>query len=143
MPFRSFTSLLMVAVYAPLEESLGVKVTVVFFAMVLSLELTVPETELLELSVSVKVLVVRVDLSTTSLKVAEMLRLEVVVIPPFEGEVEETVGAVVSIPPFDPAIIYLSKVSSFLAHEYTISRISPEIRLVFIIDSSEKETDTK
>ena len=61
----------------------------------------------------------------------------------FVGEVEETVGAVVSIPPFDPAIIYLSKVSSFLAHEYTISRISPEIRLVFIIDSSEKETDTK
>ena len=60
-----------------------------------------------------------------------------------EGEVEETVGAVVSIPPFVPAIVYLSKVSSFLAHEYTISRISPEIRLVFIIDSSEKETDTK
>ena len=61
----------------------------------------------------------------------------------YEGEVEVTVGAVVSIPPFVPAIIYLSKVSSFLAHEYTISRISPEIRLVFIIDSSEKETDTK
>jgi len=49
----------------------------------------------------------------------------------------------VSIPPFVPAIVYLSKVSSFLAHEYTNSRISPEIRLVFIIDSSEKETDTK
>jgi len=64
-------------------------------------------------------------------------------VPEFEGEVEETVGAVVSIPPFDPAIVYLSKVSSFLAHEYTISRISPEIRIVFIIDSSEKETDTK
>ena len=59
------------------------------------------------------------------------------------GEVEVTMGAVVSIPPFVPAIVYLSKVSSFLAHEYTISRISPEIRLVFIIDSSEKETDTK
>ena len=56
----------------------------------------------------------------------------------FEGEVEETFGAVVSITPFDPAIVYLSKVSSFLAHEYTISRISPEIRIVFIIDSSEK-----
>jgi len=95
------------------------------------------------LSVSVKVLVVRVDLSTTSLKVAEMLRLEVVVIPPFEGEVEETVGAVVSIPPFVPAIVYLSKVSSFLAHEYTNSRISTNIRFVFIIGSSEKETDTK
>jgi hypothetical protein len=60
-----------------------------------------------------------------------------------EVEVEEIFGAVVSIPPFVPAIVYLSKVSSFLAHEYTISRISPEIRLVFIIDSSEKETDTK
>jgi len=107
----------------------------------LSLELTVPETELLELSVSVKVLVVRVDLSTTSLKVAEMLEIEV--IAPSDGEVEETVGAVVSIPPFVPAIIYLSKVSSFLAHEYTNSRISTEIRFVFIIDSSEKETDTK
>ena len=132
----------MVAVYVPMNESLGVKVTVVFFSVVLLLEVTVPETELLELSVSVKVLVVRVDLSTTSLKVAEMLEI-FEVIAPLEGEVEETVGAVVSIPPFDPAIVYLSKVSSFLAHEYTISRISPEIRLVFIIDSSEKETDTK
>ena len=117
------------------------KVTVVLFALVLSLELTVPETELLELSVSVKVLVVRVELFTTSLKVAEKLEIEA--IAPFEGEVEETVGAVVSITLFVPAIVYLSKVSSFLAHEYTISRISPEIRLVFIIDSSEKETDTK
>ena len=132
----------MVAVYVPAVILLGVKVTVVFFAVVLSLELTVPETELLELSVSVKVLVVRGDLSTTSLKVAEMLEI-FEVIAPFEGEVEETVGAVVSIPPFVPAIVYLSKVSSFLAHEYTNSRISPEIRLVFIIDSSEKETDTK
>jgi len=131
----------MVAVYAPTDESLGVKVTVVFFAVVLSLELTVPETELLELSVSVKVLVVRVELFTTSLKVAEKLETEADA--PFEGEVEETVGAVVSITPFVPAIVYFSKVSSFLAHEYTISRINPEIRLVFIINSSEKETDTK
>ena len=131
----------MVAENVPAVKLLRVKVTEVFFAVVLSLELTVPETELLELSVSVKVLVVRVDLSTTSLKVAEMLEIEV--IAPSDGEVEETVGAVVSIPPFVPAIIYLSKVSSFLAHEYTNSRISPEIRLVFIIDSSEKETDTK
>ena len=131
----------MVAVFDPMNESLGVKVTVVFFAVVLSLELTVPETELLELSVSVKVLVVRVELFTTSLKVAEKLEIEADA--PFEGEVEETVGAVVSITLFVPAIVYLSKVSSFLAHEYTISRISPEIRLVFIIDSSEKETDTK
>ena len=108
----------------------------------LSLELTVPETELLELSVNVKVLVVRVELSTTSLKVAEMLEI-FEVIAPLEGEVEETVGAVLSIPPFVPAIIYLSKESSFLAHEYTNSRISTEIRFVFIIDLSEKETDTK
>ena len=113
-----------------------------FFAVVLSLELTVPETELLELSVSVKVLVVRVELSTTSLKVAEMLEIFEVIVP-LEGEVEETVGAVLSIPPFVPAIVYLSKVSSFLAHEYTNSRISTEIRFVFIIDLSEKETDTK
>ena len=136
MPLRSFTALLMVAVFAPMNESLGVKVTVV-----LSLELTVPETELLELSVSVKVLVVRVELFTTSLKVAEKLEIET--IAPFDGEVEETVGAVVSITLFVPAIVYLSKVSSFLAHEYTITRINPEIRLVFIIDSSKKETDTK
>ena len=61
----------------------------------------------------------------------------------FEGEVEEIFGAVVSIPPFVPAIVYLSKVSSFLAHEYTNSRISTNIRFVFIIGSSEKETDTK
>ena len=96
----------MVAVYVPKVRLLEVKVTVVFFAVVLSLELTVPETELLELSVSVKVLVVRIDLSTTSLKVAEML--ENAVVAPSDGEVEETVGAVVSIPPFVPAIVYLS-----------------------------------
>ena len=94
MPFRSFTALLMVVVYVPAVILLGVKVTVVFFAVVLSLELTVPETELLELSVSVKVLVVRVELFTTSLKVAEKLEIEADA--PFEGEVEETVGAVVS-----------------------------------------------
>jgi hypothetical protein len=72
-----------------------VKVTVVLFAEVLSLELTVPETALLELSVTVNVLVVRVVLSTTSLNVA--LKLFTSVVVPFEGEVEDTVGAVVSI----------------------------------------------
>ena len=106
-----------------------------------SLLVTVPVIELLELSASVNVLLVIVEVSINSLKVAEML--ETTVVAPSDGKVEETVGAVVSIPPFVPAIIYLSKVSSFLAHEYTNSRISPEIRLVFIIDSSEKETDTK
>ena len=132
----------MVAENVPAVKLLRVKVTEVFFAVVLSLELTVPETALLELSVSVKVLVVRVDLSTTSLKVAEMLEI-FEVIAPLEGEVEETVGAVLSIPPFVPAIIYLSKESSFLAHEYTNSKISTNIRFVFNIGSSEKETDTK
>ena len=64
------------------------------FAVVLSLELTVPETALLELSVTVNVLVVRVVLSTTSLNVA--LKLFKTVFAPLDGEVEETVGAVVS-----------------------------------------------
>jgi len=68
---------------------------VVFFAVVLSLELTVPETALLELSVTVNVLVVRVVLSTTSLNVALKLFTSSVIVP-FDGEVEETVGAVVS-----------------------------------------------
>ena len=67
----------------------------VLFEEVFSLELTVPETELLELSTIVKVLVVSVELSTTSLKVAEILELSVLV--PLDGEVEETVGATVSI----------------------------------------------
>ena len=88
------TALLTVAVELPLIILLGVKVTVVFFAVLLSLELTVPETELLELSVTVNVLVVRVVLSTTSLNVA--LKLFVSEVTPFDGEVEETVGAVVS-----------------------------------------------
>ena len=66
----------------------------VLFAEVLSLELTVPETELLELSVSVIVLVVRVELSIGSLNVA--LKLFASLVAPFEGEVEDTVGAVVS-----------------------------------------------
>ena len=75
---------------------LGVKVTVVLFAVVLSLELTVPETALLELSVRVNVLAVRVVLSMTSLNVALKLKLLASVVAPFDGEVEETVGAVLS-----------------------------------------------
>ena len=70
------------------------KVTVVLFAEVLSLELTVPETALLELSVTVNVLVVKVELSITSLKVTDKFEIEA--IAPFEGEVDATVGAVVS-----------------------------------------------
>ena len=94
MPARSLTALLTVAVELPLVILLGVKVTVVFFAVVLSLELTVPETELLELSATVNVLVVRVVLSTISLNVA--LKLLTSVVAPSDGEVEETVGAVLS-----------------------------------------------
>ena len=59
-----------------------------------SLLVTVPVIELLELSVSVNVLLVIVELSINSLKVAEML--ETTVAAPFDGEVEETVGAAVS-----------------------------------------------
>ena len=69
-------------------------VAVVIFAVVLSVMLTVPETALLELSTKVKVLLVIVALSINSLKVAEML--ETTVVAPSDGEVEETVGAVLS-----------------------------------------------
>ena len=73
---------------------LGVNVAVVIFAVVLSVMLTVPETALLELSTKEKVLLVIVELSINSLKVAEML--ETTVFAPSDGEVEETVGAVLS-----------------------------------------------
>ena len=73
---------------------LGVNVTVVIFAVVLSVMLTVPETALLELSTNEKVLLVIVELSINSLKVADIL--ETTVVAPSDGEVEETVGAVLS-----------------------------------------------
>ena len=73
---------------------LGVNVAVVIFAVVLSVILTVPETALLELSTKVKVLLVMVELSIISLKVTEML--VTIVVDPSDGEVEDTVGAVVS-----------------------------------------------
>ena len=73
---------------------LGVNVAVVIFAVVLSVMLTVPETALLELSTNEKVLLVIVELSINSLKVAEML--ETTVFAPSDREVEETVGAVLS-----------------------------------------------
>ena len=44
-----------------------------------------------------------VELSMTSLKVTEILELSVVV--PFAGEVEATVGAVLSIPVFSTATV--------------------------------------
>ncbi len=74
---------------------LGVNVAVVVLAALLSVLKTVPETALLELSTKVKVLLVTVELSINSLKVAEML--ETTVVAPSDGEVEETVGAVVSV----------------------------------------------
>ena len=73
---------------------LGVNVAVVILAVVLSELLTVPDTALLELSTKEKVLLVIVELSIDSLKVAEML--ETTVVAPFEGEVDATVGAVLS-----------------------------------------------
>ncbi len=71
---------------------LGVNVAVV--TVVLSVMLTVPETALLELSTKEKVLLVIVELSINSVKVAEMM--ETTVFVPSDGEVEETAGAVVS-----------------------------------------------
>ena len=69
-------------------------VAVVVLAELLSVLKTVPETALLELSTKVNVLLVIVELSINSLKVAEMM--ETTVVAPSDGEVEETVGAVVS-----------------------------------------------
>ena len=60
-------------------------VDVVVLAELLSVLTTVPETALLELSTKEKVLLVIVELSIISLKVAEILDTSVVV--PFEGEV--------------------------------------------------------
>ena len=59
-----------------------------------SLLVTIPVIELLELSVSVNVLLVIVEVSIISLKVAEILNTTVVA--PSDGEVEETVGALLS-----------------------------------------------
>ena len=59
-----------------------------------SMELTVPATEFPDELARVNVFVVMVEVSTNSLKVTEMMEKNVVV--PSDGEVEETVGAVVS-----------------------------------------------
>ena len=59
-----------------------------------SMELTVPATEFPDESARVNVFVVMVEVSINSLKVAEML--ETTVVAPSDGEVEETVGGVVS-----------------------------------------------
>ena len=72
---------------------LGVNVDVV--AEEVSMELTVPATEFPDESARVNVLVVMVEVSINSLKVAEML--ETTVVAPSDGEVEETVGSVVSV----------------------------------------------
>ena len=60
-----------------------------------SMELTVPATEFPDESARVNVLAVMVEVSINSLKVAEML--ETTVVAPSDGEVEQTVGAVVSV----------------------------------------------
>ena len=85
-----------VAVYSTNLERLdeGVNVAVLVFAVVLSVLSTVPDTALPELSTKVKVLVVMVELSINSEKMAEIV--ETTVVAPSVGEVEETVGAVVS-----------------------------------------------
>ena len=59
-----------------------------------SMELTLPVTEFPDESARVNVFVVMVEVSINSLKVAEMM--ETTVVAPSDGEVEETVGGVVS-----------------------------------------------
>jgi len=70
----------------------GVKMVVV--ADEEELMVTFPETELFDASLRVKVLLVMVELSINSEKVADMV--ETTVVAPSVGEVEEIVGAVVS-----------------------------------------------
>ena len=84
-----------------------------------SLLVTVPVIELLELSASVNVLLVIVEVSINSLKVAEML--ETTVVAPSVGEVEETVGAVVS-------VVVVENSSSSLQEKMV--RLKQEIRIM-------------
>jgi len=93
-PFKSLISVANEAVNCvkDVRELLGIKVAVVLEEE--ELRVTFPETELLDASLSVKVLLEMVELSINSLKVAEML--EITVFAPSAGEVEEIVGAVVS-----------------------------------------------
>ena len=69
-------------------------VAVVVFAVVLSVLTTVPETELLDASFRVNVLVVMVELSINSEKVADMVETTLLALS--DGLEEETVGAVPS-----------------------------------------------
>ena len=105
---------------------LGVNVAVVIFAVVLSVMLTVPETALLELSTNEKVLLVIVELSINSLKVAEIL--ETTVFDPSDGEVEETVGAVVSEVVVVLSVVPVAEYSSFSSLQEMIVRLKQEIR---------------
>ena len=116
---------------------LGVNVDVV--AEEESMELTVPATEFPDESARVNVLVVMVEVSINSLKVAEML--ETTVAAPSDGEVEETVGAVVSV------VVVLSVVpvvecSSFSSLQEVMVRLKQEIRIMnktfFICSSIQK-----
>ena len=120
-PFKSLTPVVMVAVYSTerLSVLLGVNVDVVIAEE--SMELTVPSTEFPDESARVNVLVVMVEVSINSLKVAEML--ETTVVAPSDGEVEETVGAVVSMVlsvVVVLSVLELLDVLLFLAHEITM-----------------------
>ena len=85
---------LKVAVYSTDLDRLDVVVKVLVVADPESLELTVPETAFSDASFKVKVELSMLELSINSEKVAEML--ETTVFAPSEGEVEVTVGAVLS-----------------------------------------------
>ena len=84
-----------------------------------SMELTVPATEFPDESARMNVLVVMVEVSINSLKVAEML--ETTVAAPSDGEVEETVGAVVS-------VVVVENSSSSLQEKMV--RLKQEIRIM-------------
>ncbi len=71
-----------------------------------------------------EVLVVTVVVSIASLKVTAMVELTETEVAESAGEVEETVGAVVSIPVFSPATVYSLNVSSFLAQDNPMRRIN-------------------
>jgi len=112
----------MVAVYSTerLSVLLGMNVDVV--AEDESMELTVPATEFPDESSRVKVIVVMVDLSINSLKVAEML--ETTVAAPSDGEVEETVGAVVSV-----VVVAVSVDSSFSSPQEITVRLKQKVNI--------------
>ena len=91
------------AVYSIDLEKLDEGVKVLVVADPESLEVTAPEIELFDASFKVKLKVLMLEWSINSEKVAEMVETTVVELS--AGEVEETVGAVVSIPDLSPATV--------------------------------------